>query len=254
MKKYYLYKHTFPNGKVYIGITCQKPERRWRFGKGYLIKNKITGEYNQPAIANAIIKYGWENIQRDILLETNDKNQIQVEERKYIVEIYHSNDPEFGYNITNGGNYCGLFSKETRKIMSDRKKGKIPWNKGKTFSQEARKHMSLAHIGKKPSEAAIEKRKKTLSGFKHSEEAKKKMSIKALGNKNALGIKHTKEWIEKLRSRKLGQLHSKETKDKIRLTKKAQKWWNNGKVETMCVTCPDESFIRGRLKNGTTSN
>lgn len=36
MKKYFLYKHTFPNGKVYIGITSRvNPERRWLGGRGY---------------------------------------------------------------------------------------------------------------------------------------------------------------------------------------------------------------------------
>lgn len=29
---YTVYKHTTPSGKVYIGITGQKPERRWQNG------------------------------------------------------------------------------------------------------------------------------------------------------------------------------------------------------------------------------
>lgn len=31
----YLYMHISPNGKKYVGITCQKPEGRWRKGEGY---------------------------------------------------------------------------------------------------------------------------------------------------------------------------------------------------------------------------
>ena len=34
-KKYVVYKHTSPNGLVYIGITCQRPTRRWNGGNGY---------------------------------------------------------------------------------------------------------------------------------------------------------------------------------------------------------------------------
>ena len=56
---YSVYKHTFPNGKVYIGITSQKPEDRWSKGKGY---------QRQPLIYNAINKYGWDNIVHKIFL------------------------------------------------------------------------------------------------------------------------------------------------------------------------------------------
>ena len=32
---YIVYKHTAPNGKSYIGMTCRTMERRARGGKGY---------------------------------------------------------------------------------------------------------------------------------------------------------------------------------------------------------------------------
>ena len=47
-----MYKHTTPNGKVYIGITSQLSEKRWLSGHGY------KGTY----FGNAIKKYGWKNI------------------------------------------------------------------------------------------------------------------------------------------------------------------------------------------------
>lgn len=50
----YLYMHICPNGKKYVGITIQEPNQRWRDGKGYC-KNKH--------FYNAILKYGWDNIQ-----------------------------------------------------------------------------------------------------------------------------------------------------------------------------------------------
>lgn len=34
-KKFIVYKHTSPNGKIYIGITSQVPNHRWRNGNGY---------------------------------------------------------------------------------------------------------------------------------------------------------------------------------------------------------------------------
>ena len=32
---YCVYKHTCPNGKVYIGVTSQNPLRSWNNGNGY---------------------------------------------------------------------------------------------------------------------------------------------------------------------------------------------------------------------------
>lgn len=53
MASYTVYMHTFPNGKRYVGITCQDVSRRWRDGKGY----------DEQAVHGAILKYGWNNIQ-----------------------------------------------------------------------------------------------------------------------------------------------------------------------------------------------
>ena len=54
---YVVYKHTAPNGKVYIGITCRDPEERWANGKGY------NGQY----FGRAVKKYGWENFSHEKL-------------------------------------------------------------------------------------------------------------------------------------------------------------------------------------------
>lgn len=48
-------------------------------------------------------------------------------------------------------------SPETRKKMSESRKGKVPWNKGKKWSEEAKKKMSESHIGKKHTKEHIEK-------------------------------------------------------------------------------------------------
>ena len=62
-----VYKHTFPNGKVYIGITSKKkPNQRWESGIGY--------SKNQIVMYNAIQKYGWDNIKHEILFENLSKD------------------------------------------------------------------------------------------------------------------------------------------------------------------------------------
>jgi predicted GIY-YIG superfamily endonuclease len=55
---YKVYMHTFPDNKVYIGITRQSLSQRW--GKdGY-------GYQKQP-VYNAIKKYGWDNIKHELV-------------------------------------------------------------------------------------------------------------------------------------------------------------------------------------------
>ena len=50
---YVVYKHTCPNGKVYIGMTGLSCDERWQNGFGY--------SQNQ-AFFHDIVKYGWDNI------------------------------------------------------------------------------------------------------------------------------------------------------------------------------------------------
>jgi hypothetical protein len=90
---YCIYKHTFPNGKVYIGITSQKPEKRWVKGHGYS---------SQPGIRNAINKYGWENIKSEILFN-NLSEECANKKEKELISFYRSKNRKHGYNLTEGG-------------------------------------------------------------------------------------------------------------------------------------------------------
>lgn len=91
----------------------------------------------------AILKYGWDNIKHEILYNDLTKEEACQKEIELIAQ-YKSNDSEFGYNRDNGGN-CPTeemkqhlreinlgktHSEESRRKMSESRKGKIPWNKG----------------------------------------------------------------------------------------------------------------------------
>ena len=111
---YYVYKHTVPNGKVYIGITKQNPNRRWRNGHGY---------YSSNLFFNAILKYGWINITHEILHEgVTFEEACNLE--KYYIQYYNSNNSEYGYNITKGGEIRRCVPKITNKIGTGKNKGK----------------------------------------------------------------------------------------------------------------------------------
>lgn len=115
-----VYKHTSPSGKVYIGVTAVKPEKRWNHGHGY--------EYNSH-FWRAIVKYGWDNFLHEILHRNLSMEEAYSLEKEYIAH-YRSTDPRYGYNITDGGcgGMCGIVdSDETRKRKSESaKKG---WEK-----------------------------------------------------------------------------------------------------------------------------
>lgn len=103
-RKYKIYKHTSPSGKVYIGQTSQSnPIQRWKNGgKGYFRKNPRTQNFQQPAMVNAITKYPWELWTHEIIDYADTQEQADLLEQKYIQQ-FKSTDPNFGYNITNGG-------------------------------------------------------------------------------------------------------------------------------------------------------
>lgn len=91
---YLVYKHTnLINNKVYIGITQQKAEKRWDRGHGYK---------RQPHFRDAIKKYGWDNFKHEILYDNLSKEEA-IEKEIELIAKYKSNNREYGYNISKGG-------------------------------------------------------------------------------------------------------------------------------------------------------
>lgn len=94
MNNYCVYCHLNKiNGKKYIGITCQEPNKRWRLdGKGYKGQRKFW---------NAILKYGWNNFEHIILYDKLSELEAQLIEERLIKEYDTINN---GYNAQDGGN------------------------------------------------------------------------------------------------------------------------------------------------------
>lgn len=114
MENYKIYKHTSPNGKCYIGITKQELTERWRGGDGYR---------NCTAFYRAIEKYGWDNIEHEVIDRATTLKQANEKERFYISE-YKSNDKRYGYNCTDGGDGVSGWkpTEEQRRKNSESKK------------------------------------------------------------------------------------------------------------------------------------
>ena len=201
MNSYTVYKHTSPSGKVYIGITSKRPERRWNNGKGY------SGNLH---MYRAIAKYGWDQFTHDILAENLSKEDAEAMEVRLITE-YRSNNSDFGYNADNGGCSPGRASAETRRKMSES-------HKGHKVSEETRRQLSLSHRGVPLSTehlAASRRASALRRGVPLSEETRRKISE---ANK---GRVKTPEERMRIREAHKGKIFpSAETKMKISETKR----------------------------------
>ena len=100
---YCVYQHTVPNGKVYIGVTKNAPEERWRGGLGYADNLHFISD---------ILDYGWRNIKHEILLTNLSKDEALLKEAE-LIEQNRSNEPSHGYN--NILSYPKLMKEKTAK-------------------------------------------------------------------------------------------------------------------------------------------
>lgn len=160
-----VYKHTTPNGKVYIGITGRKCKYRWDNGRGY-IQNRY--------FYSAIQKYGWDNINHEILFEDLTEEEAKKKEIELIAK-FKSNDRRFGYNHMSGG-----------ELMLMR------------HSEDSKEKMRLIKTGKIQSTETREKRSQSLKGHVISLETKKKISEAQKGKPRA---KHTEKWKTEMSKR-----------------------------------------------------
>jgi group I intron endonuclease len=113
----YVYKITSPSGKVYIGQTTNL-NRRMSSYKGGFCKQ-------QPRLYNSILKYGWENHKVEILegLAYDDIQSDLDELEIYWIKQYDSTGSE-DLNCDLGGRKGNKISEETRRKISEAKKGK----------------------------------------------------------------------------------------------------------------------------------
>ena len=199
MKKYTIYIHKNKiNGKVYIGQTSQKPEKRWDNGRGYETSSKFY---------NAILKYGWNNFEH-IILYTNLTLEEANHKEQELIEQYKSYEDDFGYNITHGGrnfthseetkrkigaaNSIALqgnkWSEEQRELMSEMFKGEGNPFYGKHHTEETKQLISEHRKGKRAGE------EHPMYGKHHTEDSLQKMSEnrKSKGGKKVICLNNGK--------------------------------------------------------------
>jgi group I intron endonuclease len=162
----YLYKILNKNtGKAYIGQTINKPEIRF----GYHTQRLKKGTHDNEYLQRSFNKHGIDSFMFYTILKTDDLESLNLYEEQFI-KILRATDRNFGYNIRPGG----LNTKH---------------------SEETKKKISLAGMGRRKTENEVNLIRKRMIGNTYakaqkgkivSEESKKKMSESAIlrGNDN----------------------------------------------------------------------
>ena len=156
-RDYCVYLHISPSGKVYVGITKQSANGRWKNGLGYK---------SSPHFWNAIQKYGWDSFRHEILSDGLSEYEA-CEDEKRLISKYMATDRRFGYNEKTGGQKGSQLNKEARRKISDSLK--------RFYAEHPEKKEILAERA---------------TGYRHSDEAKAKISAAKKGRT----FTQTPEW------------------------------------------------------------
>lgn len=130
---YIIYKHTAPDGRIYIGMTKQGLEGRAKGGYGYR---------STPQFFAAIQSFGWDNFSHEILTEGLTREEAKLAERHFIA-LFESNKPGIGFNVDAGG------SSNIRPISAESRMKMAASHKGVPLSEEHKANISAALKGKK---------------------------------------------------------------------------------------------------------
>lgn len=167
------------NGKIYIGCTTVGIRHRFSGHKSsYKTKHSLLYE--------DMLKYGFENFSI-FSIEHGDDDSIRYEREKYYIKKLDTMNPDIGYNMTIGGT------------------GTI----GYKFTEEDKKKISQAGMGRKPTDDMIERIRRANLGKKLSNETKRKLSESRMGRFTGKDNPF------------YGKHHTDETKQKILKSKKA---------------------------------
>lgn len=202
-----VYRHVAPNGKMYVGITSQRLSKRWNNGQGYK-KNKY--------FTRAIEKYGWDNINHEVLMDNLTQEQASLAERIFI-GYWDLTNPGKGYNLEAGGHNGYNATEESRRKMSESKMGLYVGEKNPMY-------------GKRHTDKSKRKMSESLMGRVITDEWRQRISEAMSGEGNPMygvpspmkGKKFTQEHKNRISKALSGRKLSEDTKRKLSRARKGQ--------------------------------
>jgi len=196
-------------GNFYIGSSI-KVEKRMYEHKRMLRKNKHTNIHLQRSWN----KYGEKDFEfRCIRNVENERDLIRIEQ--FYINMYLPK-----YNICKvAGNHLGIrCSKETKKKISESRKGQKPWNKGIPLSKETKEKLSIALKGRSVWNKGKKMSKKYCEKMAEAQKKRFSTQIHPMTNKH-----HSNETKEKIRKSRIGRVSFNEG-----MFKKGMTPWNKG--------------------------
>ena len=168
------------NNKIYIGMTTSSLKRR-KFEHYYKLE-----EFNHKCVfKNALKKYEDKNFIWEEIDKAQNKQELK-EKEKYWIKFYNSNNKNFGYNMTEGGDGGDTISgnptaKNYQDNIGKEKRSNNNPLKGKKY-EEAFDEQKVKEWKKKISETALLSPNYGMKNKKHTKETKEKMSKKRKEN------------------------------------------------------------------------
>lgn len=237
------------NHKVYVG---QSKDIIYRLKTGHLNLNR---ECN-PYLKRAFVKYGFDNFSFEVIKETYDLNYWE----KFLIQLYHSNDFQYGYNILPGGEGGDSeITKQSWKDSSIREKRKIArdsyWQsekgqKQRRINSERNKSLKQTKGKKWYTNGVIDTVADSCpAGFRpgrtNTAAGSEKRSQSRKDWWNNLTDKERQAHTKKIADGHRGIACSADKKSSISKANKGRKYYNNGEIEVMRFECP-EGFVPGR--------
>lgn len=171
----YIYKLTSPNGKIYIGQTINKKQRKYHY--------KTKNFKQQLKLWNESQKYNWKPYETFEIIEEClcGRNKSYLNEREqYWIKFYDSFKNGLNCNEGGFGNLGYVASNRTKEKMSNYHKTKPKMSeKTKKLLKEINLGDKNPMFGKKHSKESINKIRKAKIGFIFSDKTKLKMSKSA---------------------------------------------------------------------------
>lgn len=185
-----VYVLTSPSGKRYVGMTQRDIDVRW---------SQHSRLKSDRPINRAIQKYGWECFKREVVMQSDDVDDLVAKECALIAE-YGCMVPD-GYNCTSGGEGISQ-AKRPPHVIEAIKRAHL----GKIVSEETRAKLRAARA-KNP-------RAGPMAGKKHSAESLAKMRGRS--------VKHSDATKQKMSQSRIGHSVSAATREKLRLSASSQ--------------------------------